>query len=333
MKKKYIIPAIILTGGIMSLTVFASSQPQKLRSLFNIQQAYCAIKTNGVTGFSNRDSAWRGRGGGISSTNALMLMENGENEISLEIGALGWFSDKPLSREERGHFDPQSACSLELVRFNGEEKQTLSSIKVSISPQGLPEAQPDSSHPVTRTRILAEQVTSGHIDPDYFDSTYFPQGMELYRFTQKVTVSGIPDWAWVKAEPFTGSNEQMQKLRAAYSKMAEIINSRDRNRLKAYDKTALKAWSATTGDSEDEILLSQYTKDKLEGGKAWILPIRWEDYDVRIMNKGRMVQFYNKSEPTYSPLTYKYTDKDGEEFMGFYAPVFSLINGRFVPVT
>ncbi|WP_250131639.1 hypothetical protein [Salmonella bongori] len=333
MKLKYIIPAIILTGGIMSLTVFAGSHPQKIRSLFNIQQAYCAIKTNGVTGFSNRDSAWSGRGGGISSTNALMLMENGENEISLEIGALGWFSDKTLTPEERGHFAPQSACSLELVRFNGEEKQTLSSIKVSISPQGLPEAQPDSSHPVTRTKILAEQVTPGHIDPDYFDNTYFPQGMELYRFTQKVTVNDIPEWAWVKAEPFTGSSEQIQKLRAAYSRMAEIINNRDRNQLKKFYRIALEEWSTSTGDSEDEIFLSRFTKDKLEGGKAKILPIEWGNYNVRVMNKGRMVQLYNKSDQTYSPLTYKYVDEDGEEILGCYAPVFSLINGRFIPVT
>ncbi|HCR9749823.1 TPA: hypothetical protein OPR08_002029 [Citrobacter koseri] len=316
----------------MSLAAFSSNEPQKIRSLFNIQQAYCAIKTNDVTGFDNRKSAWKGRGGGISSTNTLMLVENGENEISLEIGALGWFSDKSLSPEERGHFDPQSACSLELVRFNGQEKQTLSSIKVTISPQGLPEALPDNTRSITRTKVLAEQATPGHIDPDYFDKTYFPQGMELYRFTQKVMVSGIPEWAWVKAEPFTGSSEQIQKLRTAYSEMARIINSRDRNRLKAYDKTALEAWSATTGNSEDEILLSQFTKDDLEGGKAILLPIKWEDYDIRVMNKGRMVRMYNKSKPTYSPLTYKYTDKNGEEFMGYYAPVFSLIDGKFIPV-
>ncbi|MDM2748295.1 hypothetical protein OGY07_02885, partial [Citrobacter sp. Cs237] len=98
-------------------------------------------------------------------------------------------------------------------------------------------------------------------------------------------------------------------------------------------KTALKAWSATTGDSEDEILLSQYTKDKLEGGKAKILPIRWENYDIRIMNKGRMVQYYNKSKPNYSPLAYKYIDEDGDEAMNYYAPIFSLIDDEFIPVT
>ena len=95
--------------------------------------------------------------------------------------------------------------------------------------------------------------------------------------------------------------------------MAEIIKNRNRDRLKAFDSEALKAWSVTAGDSEDAILLSLYTKEKLEGGKASILPIKWGDYAVRVMNKGRMVQLYNKSEPTYSPLTYSLIDENGEE--------------------
>lgn len=54
----------------------------------------------------------------------------------------------------------------------------------------------------------------------------------------------------------TGSDEQLQKLKAAYIEMAAIISSGDRARLKASHKEALKAWSVTTGDSEDEILLA-----------------------------------------------------------------------------
>ncbi|NAD03926.1 ISAs1 family transposase [Escherichia coli] len=94
-----------------------------------------------------------------------------------------------------------------------------------------------------------------------------------------------------------------------------------------------KAWSATTGDSEDDILLSLFSKDNVEGGKARMQPIRWDDYAVRVMNGGRMVQLYNKSKPIYSPLTYRFTDESGEERMGYYAPVFSLIDGQFIPVT
>jgi len=46
------------------------------------------------------------------------------------------------------------------------------------------------------------------------------------------------------------------------------------------------------------------------------------------MNKGRMVQLYNKSTPAYSPIIFTYGDKQ----MSSYVPVFSLINGKFVPV-
>ncbi|MGK9230019.1 hypothetical protein KXS13_23270, partial [Yokenella regensburgei] len=92
--------------------------------------------------------------------------------------------------------------------FNGQEKQTLSSIKVTINTQGLPEAQPDSSRTITREKVLAEQVIPGHFDLYYFHNTFFPQRMEIYRFKQKVMISGIPEWAWFKAEPFTGSREQ-----------------------------------------------------------------------------------------------------------------------------
>ncbi|EJM1487996.1 hypothetical protein [Escherichia coli] len=314
----------------------SNDNQQKIRSKFNIEESYCAIKTNGVLGFSNRRSAWRANGdstGAISSTNAMMLMANGENEISLEIGALGWFSDKPASMEKRGRFFPKAGCSLDLVRFIKQEETLLSSIKVTINQQGIPEARPDSVHPVIRKEILAEQAEPGFIDPDYFDETYFPKGMKVYQFTQKVTVTGLPEWAWTRATPYTGSDEQLRKLKAAYTEMASIISSRDRARLKAYNKEALKAWSATTGDSEDDILLSLFSKDNVEGGKARMQPIRWDDYAVRVMNGGRMVQLYNKSKPIYSPLTYRFTDESGEERMGYYAPVFSLIDGQFIPVT
>lgn len=336
MKLKFIISAIILAGGITTLTVYASSSPEKIRSRFNIQESYCAIRTNGVLGFSNRDDAWAENGdptGAISSTNAMMLMENGENEISLEIGALGWFSDKPASTEERARFLPKAGCSLNLVRFTKQNETILSSIKVAIGPQGIPEAQPGSRYPVVRKEILAEQAEPGFIDPKYFDETYFPKGMKLYQFTQKVTMTGLPEWAWTRATPFTGSDEQLQKLKAAYTEMAGIINSGNRAQLKTYNKEALKAWATTTGDSEDEILLSHFPKEDLEGGKTRIPTIRWEDYSVRVMNNGRMVQLYNKSEPEYSPLTYSSSDENGKKFIGSYSPVFSLIDDKFIPVT
>jgi len=335
MKAKYFVTVIFLTGGIMGTVLYSGDSIQTIRTRFNINDAYCAIKTNGVTGFSNRRSAWIENGdstGAISSTNAMMMMENGENEISLEIGALGWFSDKPADAETRATFSPEAECSLDVVHSVEKDEITLSSIKVTINDQGIPETQSDSQHPITRKEILAEQAAPGFIDPDYFDETYFPKGMKVFQFTQKITVTGLPDWIWTRATPFNGSDEQIQKLKAAYTEMAEIIRSGDRVRLKEFDREALKIWSATTQSSEDEIFLSLYKKENLEDKKIKMLSIRWENYAVRVMNKGRMVQLYNKSKPLLSPLTYTYIRDDGKKVMNTYAPIFSLINGKFIPV-
>jgi len=271
MKIKYKKRIFLMTGIIVGVVLYLDNTTKTIRSRFNIQDAYCAIKTNGVTGFSNRRSAWIENGdstGAISSTNAMMMMENGENEISLEIGALGWFSDKPASAEARAKFSPEAECSLDVVQSVEKDEMTLSSIKVTINDQGIPETQSDSQHPITRKEILAEQAAPNFIDPDYFDETYFPKGMKLFQFTQKVTVTGLPDWVWTRATPFTGSDEQIQKLKAAYMELADIIRSGDRARLKEFDREALKIWSATTHNNEDEILLSLYTKENLEEKKS-----------------------------------------------------------------
>ncbi len=271
-------------------------------------------------------------GGGSSSTNAMMFLENGENEISLEIGALGWFSRENISDQERSHFNTQSGCKVDLVRTDKQSQVNLASINVIINKDGIPEVNSNDKSSIIRKKVLAEQAIPGHIEPKFYWEKYYPPQMMVYQFTKKINISGIPEWQWIHATQFNGSDEQMQKLRAAYIKMADVINNRDREKLKKISQIALKAWSTTTGDSEDDILLSLYPKDKLEGGIAKIDPIKWDNYEVRVMNNGRMVQLYNKSEPRYSPLTYHYVNKKGNNAINYFAPIFSLINGEFVPV-
>lgn len=43
----------------MGTGLYSSDNHQKIRSRFNIQESYCAIKTNGVLGFSNRKDVLR----------------------------------------------------------------------------------------------------------------------------------------------------------------------------------------------------------------------------------------------------------------------------------
>ncbi|PWC15483.1 hypothetical protein DDT52_19460 [Brenneria roseae subsp. roseae] len=69
---------LVFLGVIMMTTANAANESLRIRSVFDINYAFCAIKTNGVLGMDNRDSAVAGRGFGSSSTNAMLILANGE---------------------------------------------------------------------------------------------------------------------------------------------------------------------------------------------------------------------------------------------------------------
>ncbi|GLY63157.1 hypothetical protein Pcaca05_40140 [Pectobacterium carotovorum subsp. carotovorum] len=213
---------VVFVGLIMMSTANAAEEPLRIRSVFDINSAFCAIKTNGVLGMDNRHSAVAGRGFGTSSTNALMALENGENELTVEIGALGWFSKEAIGDEERKAFKPDAKCKVALTAFKGEQSKVLSQLTIAIGQDGIPYVQSggeaDSAKPekVMVKKITAQQVEMGHLSSDYLIDNYFPAGMELYQFTKKVHLKNIPEWKWTKATPFTGKTEQIQALKIAY---------------------------------------------------------------------------------------------------------------------
>lgn len=336
MRLFYKIALTILTGSITMTNVLANEIPFKIRSVFDIKYAFCTIKTNDVVGSDNRTSSMQGRGMGSSSTNSLLMLENGENDVTLEIGALAWFSQEDIDNKTRATFNPEASCKLDVIKFENQKETILTSINISIDKEGIPQSlitneNEDDKKYLNYNKIQAEQSEIGHIRAKSYKTYRFPKGMEIFQFTRKIEVHGLPTWAWVNATPFTGSEEQIQKLQMAYSEFADAINDQDRSKIKKLYKISLDVWSRSMGDSEDDILESQFTKDEIENGKAKIGKINWEDYAVRVMNKGRMVQFYNKSIPTYSPLTYFYNE-DGETYSMSFAPIFSLIDGKFVVV-
>ncbi|MFT2798848.1 MULTISPECIES: hypothetical protein [Serratia] len=310
-----------------------------IRSLFNFEYAFCAIKTNGVLGIDNRNLARQGRGFGTSSTAAMLAMENGENEISLELGALGWFDKKAMSASERAQFDPQSGCKLELTAMRGSNNEVLSAIEVGIGKDGLPEVKVPADEqkfktigtPVVRQKILAEQVVRGHKDDEYFNQYKYPSKMEVYRFSHLVKVNGLPEWPWIKATPYTDTPEQRKGLEQAYLQVWKAMDNKDLSTIRQQQKIALAAWAWSTGETEESIFADSGIGDDTNNPKFEMIPINWQDYDVQIMNKGRMVKLVNKSDPSVSPLSYYY-DSDGDMTMSSTSPIFSLINGKFMQV-
>ncbi|UJR53934.1 hypothetical protein [Dickeya zeae] len=330
--------SMVIAGVMMMSTASAAEAPLKIRSVFDINSAFCAIKTNGVLGMDNRDSAASGRGFGSASTNSLLVLENGENDITLEIGALGWFSGEKLSADVRKAFNPDAGCNLALTAFKGGQTKVLSRIHVAINKEGSPFVQTTgetaSTTPdrITLQKIVAQQVEKGHIAESYFIPNYFPDGMELYQFTQKVYLKGLPEWKWTKATPFTGKPEQVQALKLAYLEFWQLFSAKNNAAIKSSLSESLAAWSITTGESTDEIYSDKKFVHDFKNSKFEMIPINWNDYELEVMNGHRMVRFVNKSDPTISPLSYLITDEDGDRSLGYYAPIFSLIDGKFIPV-
>ncbi|MGV7961732.1 hypothetical protein ACSLVK_20450 [Photorhabdus tasmaniensis] len=331
---------LLLLGVIIMSSAKANEPKLYIRSLFDIQYAFCAIKTNEVLGMDNRDSAREGRGFGSASTAAMLLMANGENEISLEFGALGWFSKDELSDKARNHFNSEAKCKLELTAMRGKDSKVLTAIEVAIDKNGQPVAITPAheakyaavSTPVVRHMIQAENVEAGHKDKNYFDIRTFPPHMTLYRFSRNVKISGLPDWEWEKATPYKNTPEQRQQLQQAYMAVWQAYNAKDVNTIREQQKVALKAWAWTIGESEESIFADQPIHSDIRAKNFKMVPINWDGYTVKIMNHGRMVKLVNKSDPESSPISYYVDDEDGDKDLATIAPIFSLINGRFVQV-
>ena len=313
----------------------SATEPQiRVRSLFDINDAFCAIKTNGVLGMDNRDSAVSGEGYGTSSTNAMLMLENGENEITLEIGAMGWFSEEQLSLQEKKSFSKESSCKVDLVLFKGKQQTTLTSLDVKIGEDGLPTYFDNHGNPgvIKPTIINAQQVTKGHVSDKYFLKNYYPKGMELYQFTTKVNLKGLPKWKWVDATPFVGSPEQIIALQQAYADLWKMLATKNDSQLKQYLAISTKAWVDTTGESEEDIYNDNEFSELFKNKSFKMIPIDWQNYEIEVMNKNRLVRFINKSIPVVSPISYELDGKNGGRKLGFFSPIFSVVDGRIVPV-
>ncbi|MFJ5432517.1 hypothetical protein ACIPSR_02875 [Pectobacterium sp. CHL-2024] len=96
----------------------------------------------------------------------------------------------------------------------------------------------------------------------------------------------------------------------------------------------------TTGSSIDEIYNDRNFIDDFKSKSFKMIPINWNDYEIELINKNRMVRFINKSDSTISPLSYSVKDEDededkdgdGDDSLGYYSPIFAFVDGKVIPV-
>lgn len=317
---------------VISPLTWSQNSTISIRIIFDVNSAFCAIKTNGVLNSSNRSAALAGSGHGTSSTNSMLALENGENDITLEFGALDWFSDGT----DKGRFNPDSSCTLSLVQIKDGKATQLDNIKVTINKDMTPYVSESGNGQgrisINAEKIKAYQVVEGHFPEDYFNKDYFPVNMELYRFTKKIVLQGLPEWKWVNATRFVANPAQIQALQQQYQELWNDFAGKNDGAIKAKLHESLHAWAITTKSEPDEVYNDFNFVDGFKNKNFKMSPINWNDYEIEVMNKGRLVRFINKSIPTYSPLTYYILDENGNERLRTYSPIFSLVDGKFIPV-
>lgn len=320
-----------LLGALMMSNATAANVTERIRSVFDINYSYCAIITNGVLGIDNRDSSVAGRGFGTASTNAMIFMENGQNDITVQMGALGWFDEHNRDSDEYKKFNSEAYCKLELTLFQGKLHKSIAKINVGINSDGYPYEKSGDSNVFTE-KVMAPQVEEGYVSDEYFNKSYFPKNMELYQFTKKIALKGLPEWKWVKAEPFISSSSQIMALQGAYVNMWKFFATKDNAAIKELLKESSYAWSVTTGNSIDDVYDNENFVDHLKEPSFEMQPINWGDYKIVTYNKGRLVRFVNKSQPDLSPISYYLKDERGEKELFFFSPIFSIVNGKIIPV-
>lgn len=331
--KKSIILLFILFVQLLT-DCFAMKNKIAIRSVFNSNDIFCAVKTNDVPGVDNRYSALEGSGMLTSSSNSLLVLENGFNDFTLEVGALSWFTDASKDRKLKISFIPGAYCNVALTLFSGYARKVITDLKVTVDSNGRPQVHSSefNKYKIDNKKIMGWQVEKGYVDDDYFIENLYPKGMTVYQFTQKVYLKDLPEWKWVKATSFVGKPEQILALQNAYNELWRLFAAKDNNAIKRKLGISLDAWSIATGSDTNKLYDGYDFVESFKLNTFKMIPINWNDYTLEIRNKGRLVRFVNKSDPTIYPISYDVVADDGVPEMRSFTPFFAIIDGKITPV-
>lgn len=332
---KIIFPFILMMIGnaVMTSTTKANLL---IKTGVDIKYAFCEVKTNEVPGVNNKDAVLDGIPAGTTATNSLLLLENGVNIFTIEMSSPKWFSEKKRTEEEKNIFNKNTYCKADVrfVDYNKGEVGSLGGIDIRINDDGIPEAylnnEIDQSVIKKTNKEYTQKVTNNRLR-DVPENEY-PNGMTIYQFDKEIVINGIPEWKWVTSEPYTGTQQQIDELKMAYENLWMEFNNKNLDGIKKTLAIALDAWAVSSDSTPDKIFNSHQFDEVFQRKNAKMIPIDWNNFEVVSFNKGRLVRMVYKEDPDLSPLSMRYTSINGVKGIYTFSPIFSLIDGKFVPV-
>lgn len=326
---------LILGSNPMS---YADDNDFLIRTSVDMKYAFCDVKTNGVSGTNNRSGLVSGGlGFGTTSTNSMIMMRNGENTITIEMASPNWFSTKGMSADQLNQFNPNAKCEITVNKItdNGDIIP-LTTLLVKINEKGEPEAyQGDALDRQVEKKVIkapnTEKVHQNRIRQNIRSNKY-PRDMTVFQFDKKISMAGLPEWEWVNSDRYQDTVEQRKLLQIAYSELWAAFNQKNLSKIEQILTPSLKVWAETTGGTIHEQFESHELAEAFNQKDFAMIPLNWDNFEPLIMNNGKMVRLVYKEDFDYSPLSYSYIDNENDKVTGFYAPIFSLVNGKFIPV-
>lgn len=271
---------------------------------FNTKRSACMAKVNGFPIIDNLTYA----SGTISTGfNITSFVENGENSIELKMGS--------IDPNDKNTLYPDSMCQLTITKDTTNSSQEVTSLILSVDDKGNIKASSSSNY----DGLLNE----GRVDESQSAES---KEQDLYQVGRRVTLSGLPRWAWVHATPV--SENDLPKIRSAYKEIWGAMKSRDVNALKKMTVISNNEMGRAEGVSADTIFESYDLPRSVVDKSLSLIDLELEEYKLMTYCNGRVFRL-GRGIYQISPL--KFQDSDGD-FPYSYNPYFSIIEGKVVIV-
>uniref|UniRef100_UPI0036D91FC0 hypothetical protein n=1 Tax=Photorhabdus sp. RM322S TaxID=3342825 RepID=UPI0036D91FC0 len=295
--------------ALFSLSAYGENTMDKVKYIAYLEtnQAFCVLTINGIYTLSNLGSI----SGTISTGyNVAVILQNGKNIISLDMGPLSARDDKYVYQEK------DAECKVRLVRVTPYDSDEITNIITRVADKNGT-LEPSSTKSVNFNIDTAQfsKITTKEYPNEFY-----------YHTERTVTLNDLPAWAWTMATPLPETATSIELVKKAYEDIWQIMKNKDLGALQSAAKLMLYEHAQANDSTEQSYFDSYDFKRDFDNGYQAV-PIDWSKYKLVRYLGGRLFRF-EIDKSNNSPLLFE-NKNDSED--GFtYSPYFSLINGKVV---
>ena len=315
--------------------VHSQSNNYTVRASIDVAYMFCDFKVNGVLSFGNRKRTFVDKGIVSTNTNVQILAKNGINTIEVEVAPLSWF--EPNKTKNGPHlFNKNASCSINVYQTNDitNESHNVININILIDKDGTPHAYIGNKFD---TDFKSELVLSKNTEAVVFNKIRnvignfeYPKNIQLTKFKKNIEIINIPEWLWVKSDDFDES--KIPELKLAYQDLWDAFNEKNISKIRSLNYHANEAWALSSNSAEEKIFESYNIIERVRNPSSKMIEITWDNFIPVVMNDGKMVKMIYKEDFSYSPITMIYLNDEGKKLLYSFSPIFSFVNGKFIPV-